>query len=210
MIRPQASVRAPSPGLIVTLLTTLIGYNHHGKFCAFCPICAFGTVLTLRIMQALDGTDTRLLSAMAKDPRGTVVALAQKLGLSRNTVQARMAQLEKKNAFLSFERRINPAALGYPLMAFISVHVQQQKLGQLALDLAEIPEILEGYGLTGSADLLLRVVALDAEDLFRINGKILACDGVERTDTAMSMGELIPFRVQPLLNRNTKKSLRAG
>ncbi len=167
-------------------------------------------MLTLRIMQALDGTDTRLLSAMAKDPRGTVVALAQKLGLSRNTVQARMAQLEKKHAFLSFERRINPAALGYPLMAFISVHVQQQKLGQLALDLAEIPEILEGYGLTGSADLLLRVVALDAEDLFRINGKILACDGVERTDTAMSMGELIPFRVQPLLNRNTKKALRAG
>ena len=57
-----------------------------------------------------------------------------------------------------------------------------------------IPEILEGYGLTGSADLLLRVVALDAEDLFRINGKILACDGVDRTDTALAMGELIPFR----------------
>ena len=66
---------------------------------------------------------------MARDPRRTVVALAQKLGLSRNTVQARMAQLEKKHVFLSFERRINPASLGYPLMAFISVHVQQQKLG---------------------------------------------------------------------------------
>jgi DNA-binding Lrp family transcriptional regulator len=83
-------------------------------------------------MQPLDGTDTRLLSAMAKDPRGTVVALAQKLGLSRNTVQARMAQLEKKHAFLSFERRINPVALGYPLTAFITVHVQQQKLASLA------------------------------------------------------------------------------
>lgn len=159
------------------------------------------TVLPLRIMQALDGTDTRLLSALAQDPRRTVVALAQKLGLSRNTVQARMAQLEKKNVFLSFERRINPVALGYPLMAFISVHVQQQKLSRLAADLADVPEILEGYGLTGSADLLLKVVALDAEDLFRINGKILACDGVERTDTALAMGELIPFRVQPLLDR---------
>lgn len=152
-------------------------------------------------MRALDGTDTRLLSALAQDPRQTVVALAQKLGLSRNTVQARMAQLEKKHAFLSFERRVNPVSLGYPLMAFISVHVQQQKLGSLAEDLASVPEILEGYGLTGSADLLLRVVALDAEDLFRINGKILACDGVERTDTALAMGELIPFRIRPLLDR---------
>lgn len=154
-------------------------------------------------MRALDGTDTRLLSALAQDPRQTVVALAQKLGLSRNTVQARMAQLEKQHAFLSFERRINPVSLGYPLMAFISVHVQQQKLGSLAEELASVPEILEGYGLTGSADLLLRVVALDAEDLFRINGKILACDGVERTDTALAMGELIPFRIRPLLERSS-------
>ncbi|UEL29778.1 Lrp/AsnC family transcriptional regulator [Pseudarthrobacter sp. L1SW] len=156
-------------------------------------------------MQALDGTDTRLLSVLAQDPRKTVVALAQKLGLSRNTVQARMAQLEKRHVFLSFERRINPAALGYPLMAFISVHVQQQRLTQLAKELADIPEILEGYGLTGSADLLLRVVALDAEDLFRINGKILACAGVDRTDTALAMGELIPFRVQPLLDRGSER-----
>jgi DNA-binding Lrp family transcriptional regulator len=89
-------------------------------------------------------------------------------------------------------------------MAFISVHVQQQKLVQLAKELADVPEILEGHGLTGSADLLLRVVALDAEDLFRINGKILACDGVDRTDTALAMGELIPFRMQPLLDRGAQ------
>ena len=158
-------------------------------------------MLSCGVMSGYDTVDRALLAALAHDPRATVVALAERLGLSRNTVQARMAQLEKKHVFLSFERRINPAALGYPLMAFISVHVQQQKLGQLAVDLAGIPEILEGYGLTGSADLLLRVVALDAEDLFRINGKILACDGVDRTDTALAMGELIPFRLQPLLER---------
>ena len=62
------------------------------------------------------------------------------------------------------------------------------------MELARIPEILEGYGLTGSADILLRVVASDAEDLFRINGQILACDGVDRTDTALAMAELIPLR----------------
>jgi DNA-binding Lrp family transcriptional regulator len=161
-------------------------------------------MLTLRTMQPLDGTDTRLLMALAQDPRRTVVALAQKLGLSRNTVQARMAALEKKNVFLSFERRINPSALGYPLMAFISVHVQQQKLAALAKSLAEIPEVLEAYGLTGQADLLVRVVSTDAEDLFRINGKILACDGVERTDTSLAMGELVPFRLEPLLLRGPR------
>lgn len=152
-------------------------------------------------MHDLDGTDTRLLLALVKDPRRTVVALAQTLSLSRNTVQARMAQLEKKSVFRSFERRISTAALGYPLTAFISVHAQQRRLGELVKELAGIPEVIEAYGLAGHADLLVRVVSVDAEDLFRINGKILGCDGVERTDTSLAMHELIPFRVQPLLER---------
>ncbi len=155
-------------------------------------------------MQTPDGTDLRLLLELAKDPRRTVVALAQKLGISRNTVQARMAALESRNVFLSFERRINPASLGYPLLAFISIHVQQHKLGALTNSLAQIPEVVEAFGLTGAADLLVRVVCTDAEDLFRINGKIQACDGVERTDTSLAMGELIPFRLHPLLQRGPR------
>ncbi len=152
-------------------------------------------------MRLLDSTDTRLLLAMAKDPRRTVVALATALGISRNTVQARLTQLEKKSVFLSFERRINPAALGYPLMAFVHVHVQQQRLAGISADLAGIPEVVEAHGLTGDADILLRVVAEDAEHLFRVNKAILAVPGVERCDTNLAMGELIPFRVSPLLER---------
>ncbi len=154
-------------------------------------------------MQPLDATDTRLLLAMARGSGRTVVALAEKLGLSRNTVQARMAKLEQKSVFLPFERRINPAALGYPLMAFIHVHVQQQKLAAVTRSISAIPEVLEAYGLTGQADILVRVVSTDAEDLFRINGTILASDGVERCDTSLAMGALIPYRVEPLLARGT-------
>ena len=152
-------------------------------------------------MRLLDSTDTRLLLAMVKDPRRTVVALATALGISRNTVQARLTQLEKKSVFLSFERRISPAALGYPLMAFVHVHVQQQRLVGITAELAGIPEVVEAHGLTGAADILLRVVAEDAEDLFRVNKAILAVSGVERCDTNLAMGELIPFRVSPLLKR---------
>ncbi len=42
-------------------------------------------------------------------------------------------------------------------------------------------------------------VDTDARDLFRIDAAILAIDGVKRTETALSMGELVPFRVAPLL-----------
>lgn len=155
----------------------------------------------LRNMHTLDGTDARILLAMVQDPRQTVVALAQQLGLSRNTVQARMSSLEKGHAFLAFDHRISPAVLGYPLTAYISIHVQQQKLAALAASLAGIPEVVEAHGLSGRADILVRVVSTGAEDLFRINGKILACDGVERTETSLAMNELVPFRLIPLLER---------
>lgn len=155
-------------------------------------------------LNELDGTDARILLALIQDPRQTVVAMAAQLGLSRNTVQARMAALEKRNAFLPFDHRINPSTLGYPLSAFISVHVQQQKLSALATSLAAIPEVMEAHGLSGRADLLVRVVSTGAEDLFRINGKILACDGVERTETSLAMQELVPFRMTPLLQRDLK------
>jgi len=152
-------------------------------------------------MYSLDQTDTALLRALSAEPRSTFVALAQKLGLSRNTVQARMARLEESNTFLSFDRRINPIALGYPLTAFIEVHVQQKRLSQIVQELAQIPEIVQAHGMSGQADLLVRVVCTDADDLFRIDGTILGVEGVERTETSLAMGEVIPFRLDPLLAR---------
>ena len=152
-------------------------------------------------MRTFDSTDRRILVALADDPRSTNVSLADRLGLSRNTVQARVAELERNGAFLSFERRISPTAAGYPLAAFVTVHVQQQKLAAIVEHLAGIPEIVQAHGLSGPSDLLLRVVCTDAEDLFRITGAIQSTDGVERAETSLDMGELIPYRLRPLLTR---------
>ncbi|TFD26821.1 Lrp/AsnC family transcriptional regulator [Cryobacterium cryoconiti] len=156
-------------------------------------------------MHSLDKVDLQLLRALCADPRSTFVALAQQLHLSRNTVQARMSRLEESSAFLAFDRRINPVALGYPLTAFIEVHVQQKRLAQIVAELARIPEIVQAHGMSGSTDILVRVVCADADDLFRIDGTILACEGVERTETSLAMGELIPYRITPLLERSGRQ-----
>ena len=154
-------------------------------------------------MTAYDDVDRALLLALGGDPRATIVALADRLGLSRNTVQARMARLEASGAFLSFERSIDPTPLGFPLEAFISVHVRQRQLGDVVAAIGDIPEVIQAHGLSGSVDLLVRVVCRDTHDLFRIDGEILAIDGVERTETSLAMGELVPFRLRPLLEQAT-------
>ncbi|MCL2583380.1 MAG: Lrp/AsnC family transcriptional regulator [Streptosporangiales bacterium] len=152
-------------------------------------------------MRSLDALDARLLRALAGAPRATVQALAAATGAARNTVHARLARFEDEGVLRSFERRIDPAALGYSLTAFISITVAQQRLDEVGEALSGIPEVLEVFGISGGADLLTQVAARDADDLYRVAGQILATPGVERTETSLAMRHLVPFRLAPLLER---------
>ena len=55
------------------------------------------------------------------------------------------------------------------------------------------------HAITGGADLLVRIVARDSTDLYRVTQSLLACRGVVRSNTALSMVELVPLRTAPLL-----------
>lgn len=157
-------------------------------------------------MSALDRTDLDLLDALAAEPRATVVALAEKLGLSRNTVQARMARLEQTGVFLPYERAFSPAVLGFPLQAYINIGVRQTDLPRIISELARVPEVLQAHGLSGSIDILARVACRDARHLFDTDARILSIDGVERTETSLAMGEVIPFRVAGLMELARRES----
>ncbi len=150
-------------------------------------------------MPGLDHVDLELLAALGADPRATVVALADRLGLSRNTVQARMARLERNGVFLSFDRAISSTALGFPLEAFINVQLRQAEIPRITAQLSEIPEIIQAHGLSGQIDILIRVACRDAHHLFDIDARVLAIEGVERTETHLVMGEVIPYWLTPLM-----------
>jgi DNA-binding Lrp family transcriptional regulator len=150
-------------------------------------------------MATLDHVDLELLAALAADPRATVVALAERLGLSRNTVQARMARLERSGVFLSYERALSSNALGFPIEAFISVTVRQADIPRITEELARVPEVVQAHGLSGQVDLLVRVACRDTQHLFDTDARLLAIDGIERTETSLVMGEVIGYRVLPLI-----------
>ncbi|ART74075.1 AsnC family transcriptional regulator [Mycobacterium dioxanotrophicus] len=149
----------------------------------------------------VDALDARILKALNDDPRATVIALADKTRLSRNTVQARINKLERLGVLRSFERRVDPATLGYPLTAFILTRVTQRKLAAIARELEQVPEVVEVQGLAGATDLLIHVVAREADDLYRVAGRILGIDGVEQTTTSLVMRKLVDFRLTPLLEK---------
>lgn len=163
-------------------------------------------VLSFRTMGNLDRVDLELLNVLAEDHRATVVALSERMKMSRNTVQARMTKLERSGVFGSFERAMLPEALGYPIEAMISIVVRQAELPRITTELAAIPEVLHAHGLSGQVDLIARVAARDTQHLFAIDARILAIDGVERTETSLVMGEVIGYRVRPLLEEARRDS----
>ncbi|SHG69109.1 Lrp/AsnC family transcriptional regulator [Geodermatophilus nigrescens] len=158
----------------------------------------------------LDATDARLVQALTDDPRATVMALSQSLGLARNTVQARLARLESSGVLAPFASRVRPEALGYRLSAYVTVQVVQRSLEEVAAALAALPEVLEVTALSGAADLLVRVVAVDADDLWRLTEQVLALRGVQRTDTALALRRYVDHRVDPLLKRAAGERPPAG
>jgi DNA-binding Lrp family transcriptional regulator len=78
------------------------------------------------------------------------------------------------------------------------VTVTQRKLTPIAKALQGIPEVVEVHGISGVVDLLVHIAARDADDLYRIAGRILDIDGVEKTTTNLVMRRLVDYRLTPL------------
>jgi DNA-binding Lrp family transcriptional regulator len=154
---------------------------------------------TVSSTRTADRTDRERLRRLIRTPGATIVALAESAGLARNTVRARLSRYDEDGTLRSFQRRIAPAALGYPLSAYVLTRVTQRKLDQVGEALSEIPEVIEVLGLSGITDLMIQVVARDADDLYRVAGRILGVDGVKRTSTGLVMREMVPYRIQQLL-----------
>jgi len=150
-------------------------------------------------MSPIDALDARLLLALDDDPDASTLALSQALGIARNTVQSRLRRLAESGALLTNSRRIDASALGYDLVAFISIAISQTDGDQTTEGLATIPEVVEIHSITGDADLLVKVVARDTHDLLRLTREIIGVPGIVRTATAVSLSEAMPLRLRPLL-----------
>lgn len=147
----------------------------------------------------MDRLDARILLALDDEPDATSLALARRLGIARNTLHARVQRLRSSGALREPSRRLDPAALGRPLVAFVSLELSQTGGAGTTTALCAVPEVVEAHATTGSADLLLKVVARDTADLHRLTGVLIAVPGVERLSTVVSLHEHQPLQLRALL-----------
>ena len=120
--------------------------------------------------------------------------------MARGTVQARLDRLGERGVITGYGPDVDPAALGYGVTAFVTLEIRQARgHDPVAAGLAAIPEILEVHTITGTGDMLCRVVARTNADLQRVVDAIVEVSGVVRTSTVIALDAPVPYRVLPLV-----------
>ena len=147
----------------------------------------------------IDVLDARLIRAMCETPRAGVMELARQLSVARGTVQARLDKLQRRGVISGFDPDLDLRAMGYDVLAFVTLEIVQGRLSDVIDHLESIPEVLESHATTGPGDLHCRVVARTNEHLQHVLGKILIVPGIARTTTQIALTEQVKHRVLPLV-----------
>jgi DNA-binding Lrp family transcriptional regulator len=154
----------------------------------------------------IDELDARLLQLLQAEPKIGVLELSRRLAVARGTVQARLDKLIARGAILGFGPEVSPAVIGFGVMSFVTLEISQRYgHGKVTQHLADIPEVLEAHTITGSGDVLCRIVARSNADLQRVIDQIVGYEGIARASTIIALAELIPYRTMPLVKAASGK-----
>jgi Lrp/AsnC family transcriptional regulator, leucine-responsive regulatory protein len=116
----------------------------------------------------LDRTDRRILGHLQAHGRASNLELAQAASLSPAQSHRRHRRLEELGYITRYETRLNAARLGLHVVAFIDVSMEKGHIRELPTFrdvLADLPQVLECYAVTGDFDFVIKVVARDLKSL---------------------------------------------
>jgi DNA-binding Lrp family transcriptional regulator len=152
----------------------------------------------------VDDLDVKLIELFTDEPRIGVLEASRRLGVARGTVTARLDRLERQGVISGWGPSLDPAALGHPVTAFLTLEIRQGAgHDTVAEHLATIPEVLEACTITGPGDMWARVVARSNADLQTVIDRALDHAGIVRSSTVIALATQVPYRVAPLVSASS-------
>ena len=116
----------------------------------------------------LDETDRTLLLYLQEDARISNAELARRVELSPPGLQKRLRKLEEAGVIDGYTALVNYEAVGYDMMCIVQVTLARHDPTAVAAFSAAVralPEVIEGYHLTGESDYLLKVIVRNRKHL---------------------------------------------
>lgn len=138
----------------------------------------------------MDELDRRILEALREDARRPIAEIARQLDVARATVHQRLDRLREVGILDGTSVDLDPAALGYPLRAFILIAWEAERdrdQRHVAEQIAEIPGVARVHIVTGKQDFLVEALGEDMDEIGRtIIEQLRTIDGVGDTETILT------------------------
>ena len=120
------------------------------------------------LRSGIDEVDRRILAVLAEDARIPNNALAERVGVAPSTCLGRVRALRERGVIRGYHADIDPAALGRPLQAIISVRLASSARGHIAsfgAEVARMPDVRNVYFLGGADDFYIHVSVASSDAL---------------------------------------------
>jgi DNA-binding Lrp family transcriptional regulator len=142
----------------------------------------------------LDSVDRALLAELQNDARQTNKALAEKVGVAPSTCLERVRELRARGVITGFRAEVDPAAIGRPMEAILSIQQRgshRQATELLLEETAQLPETVRVMALTGTTDFIVHVAVRDMNHL-----RDLVWALIERPEVGRIQSSLVFARVE--------------
>jgi len=158
----------------------------------------------------IDKLDLQILSMLMEDAQKPYTEIAKALDVSGGTVHVRMKKLMKEDVVKGSHLEIDASRLGYDICAFVGMFLEKGSLyNKIVKQLEAIPEITEIHYTTGRYGIFLKIISRNTRELRSIlNDKVQPIEGIQRTETFISLEESMkrPIQILEALDKiKTKK-----
>jgi len=143
----------------------------------------------------LDPVNVRILGALQADPRISMSELGRRVGMSAPAVTERVQRLEEGGVIRGYRLEIDPAAVGFPVAAWVRVRPGPGQLAKIAELATTIPEVVECHRITGEDCFLLKVHVPAVDELETVLDRFLLYG---QTASSILQSSPVPPRPLPL------------
>ena len=149
----------------------------------------------------LDTTDRAILELLQANARISNADIARQLDMAPSAILDRIRKLEQRGIVQGYTARINPAAVGLGLTAFILVRTEERVgTGTIGQALARIPEVLEVHHVAGEDCYLAKVRVRDTVGLSRLlRERFGRLRGVRNTRSTIVLSTVKESQALPLV-----------
>jgi DNA-binding Lrp family transcriptional regulator len=149
----------------------------------------------------LDSVDRALLVELQNDARQTNKALADKVGVAPSTCLERVRELRARGVISGFRADVEPAALGRPMEAIMSIQqgsAQRQATENLLDHASSLPETVRVMALTGTTDFIVHVAVRDMQHLRDVIWSLIERREVARIQSSLVLAKRDGPQLVPL------------